>query len=317
MSGAEPVCIALERPDQPEVRALIDALDAYQKPLYPPESHHGIDGAALRDPSLLFAVARDGDEVAVGCGAVLLRPDYAELKRMVTLPAHRGRGVGSAVLRFIEARARERGATRLTLETGTLQHEALRLYERAGYARCEAFGAYRPDPHSVFMTKAVAPAAAARTVSVWRARLPDVADVAPLFDEYRQFYGRSSDPALATDFLQQRLQRGESIVLIARDAGGVACGFAQLYPSFSSVRATRTLILNDLFVTPATRRGGAGRALLETAADVARGRGVTRLRLSTAIDNLPAQRLYESLGWMRDTGYFEYNLDVRPSEERS
>ena len=52
------VSIALESPDQPEVIALIDELDAYQKPLYPPESHHGIDLAALSRTNVLFAVAR-------------------------------------------------------------------------------------------------------------------------------------------------------------------------------------------------------------------------------------------------------------------
>ena len=51
--------IALEPANQPEVVALIDALDAYQIPLYPPESHHGIDLAALSQPHVLFAVALD------------------------------------------------------------------------------------------------------------------------------------------------------------------------------------------------------------------------------------------------------------------
>jgi len=234
---------------------------------------------------------------------------------MVTLPTHRGRGVGTAVLRFVEARARERGATRLTLETGTLQHEALRLYARHGYAPCAPFGAYRPDPHSVFMEKSVAPASQARAVSVWRARLQDVPDVAPLFDAYRQFYGRAADEALASAFIRERLARAESVVLLARDATGAARGFAQLYPSFSSVRAVRTLILNDLFVAPAARQAGVGRALLESAAQFAQDRGITRMKLSTAVENTPAQHLYESLEWVRDTGFFEYNLDVRTQGE--
>ncbi len=310
MSTAEPIRVSLERPDQAGVRALIDALDAYQKPMYPPESHHGIDADALRDPKVLFAVARDADDAIAGCGAVLLTPHYAELKRMFTPPERRGQGVGRALLRFVEAEARARGATRFTLETGYLQHEALRLYERAGYTRCEPFGDYLPDANSVFMEKAVESATVTRAVSVWRATLDDVPDAAPLFDAYRQFYGREPDPALAETFLRERLARRESIVLLARDASGTACGFTQLYPTFSSVRAVRHLILNDLFVPRTARRGGVGQALLHAAAQFARDRGIARMKLSTAIDNAPAQRLYESLGWVRDTGFYEYNLTV-------
>jgi putative acetyltransferase len=310
MSTVEPPRLSLERPDQQEVRALIAALDAYQQPLYPPESHHGIDERSLRDPAVLFAVARGADERVTGCGAVLLTPRYAELKRMFTAPSQRGRGFGTALLRFIEEEARARGATRFTLETGYLQREALRLYERAGYSRCAPFGDYAPDATSVFMEKVVEPFGAPRVVSVWRATVDDVADAAPLFDAYRQFYGRRSELALAEGFLRERLSREESTVLLARDASGTACGFAQLYPVFSSVRASRQLVLNDLFVQRTSRRAGVGHALLDAAARFARSRGVARMKLSTAIDNVAAQRLYDSLGWVRDTGFYEYNLDL-------
>ena len=64
--------VTLEPANQPDVLALIDELDAYQKPLYPPESHHGIDIEALSQPNVLFAVARDGEGVAVACGALVV-----------------------------------------------------------------------------------------------------------------------------------------------------------------------------------------------------------------------------------------------------
>jgi putative acetyltransferase len=300
--------VALERPDQPEVVALIDALDAYQKPLYPPESHHGIDLPALRDPSVLFAVARLRDGSVAACGAVLLTPGYAELKRMFTHSGLRGRGVGAAVLRFVEEAARDRGASRLTIETGIRQPEALRLYERHGYVRCAPFGQYTADANSLFLEKHVTPAEPPCEVSIWHAVGADVDEVAPLFDAYRQFYGRAPDPALARSFLRERLARGESTVLMARDASGIACGFTQLYPSFSSARAAPIAILNDLFVARPARRRGIGRALLEGAARWARDHGLARLKLSTAVSNHPAQRLYESLGWIRDRDFFEYNL---------
>jgi putative acetyltransferase len=146
------VRVALERPDQDDVVALIDALDAYQKPLYPPESHHGIDVAELVGPEVMFAVARDAGS-AVACAAVVIGTQYGELKRMFVRPDRRGRGIGAALLTFLEQAARKRGCRRLMLETGILQHEALAVYVRAGFARCGPFGAYRPDPLSVFMYK--------------------------------------------------------------------------------------------------------------------------------------------------------------------
>ena len=148
--------IALESAAQPEVRRLIDALDAYQMPLYPAESHHGIDIVALSKPDVLFAVARTASQQAVGCGAVVLGPAYGELKRMWVNPDYRGQGIGRAVLDYLESKAQLRGCRRFTLETGVLQPEALTLYQRAGYVRCDPFGDYTEDPNSVFMHKVVA-----------------------------------------------------------------------------------------------------------------------------------------------------------------
>lgn len=145
--------IAFERPDQPEVIALIDELDAYQKPLYPPQSHHGIDIDALMQPHVRFAVARTQEGAAAGCGAVVLNDGWGELKRMFVRPALRGQGVAQRILVLLEAAARERGFALMRLETGVSQPEALRLYERAGYLRRAPFGDYGPDPLSVFMEK--------------------------------------------------------------------------------------------------------------------------------------------------------------------
>ncbi|WP_127999568.1 GNAT family N-acetyltransferase [Piscinibacter defluvii] len=151
--------IRLEAPDQPEVLALIEELDAYQKPLYPAESHHGIDIAALSRPGVLFAVARDDGGRAVGCGAIVLEAERGELKRMYTRPGQRGQGVASALLQRLEAEALARGCRQFLLETGYLQAAAIALYERFGYRRCGPFGDYVDDPNSVFMHKPAAPAA--------------------------------------------------------------------------------------------------------------------------------------------------------------
>ena len=138
---------------QPEVIALIEALDAYQKPLYPPESHHGIDLAALSQRNVIFAVARDAQGAAVGCGAVVIEASLGELKRMYVRPERRGRRIAHALLAFLEAEASRRGCTRLMLETGVRQPEAHGLYARSGYVRCGPFASYVDDPNSVFMSK--------------------------------------------------------------------------------------------------------------------------------------------------------------------
>ncbi|MBU6246722.1 MAG: GNAT family N-acetyltransferase [Xanthomonadaceae bacterium] len=152
------------------------------------------------------------------------------------------------------------------------------------------------------------------TLSVRNADLDDLDHLAPLLDAYRQFYGQPSDPARARDFLAERLARGESLVLLA-ERDGEAAGFTQLYPLFSSVRLVRTWLLNDLFVVPSARRGGVARALLQAAAEQARARGAASVSLSTALDNAPAQALYESLGWVRDTRFCEYGLTLRASPD--
>jgi ribosomal protein S18 acetylase RimI-like enzyme len=146
------------------------------------------------------------------------------------------------------------------------------------------------------------------TPHIHLATLADLDTLVPLFDGYRQFYRQASDPERARDFLAERLGRDESRILLALDETGAGLGFTQLYPLFSSVRAVRTYLLNDLFVASTTRRRGVARALLIAAAEHARKLGAASLSLSTALDNLPAQALYESLGWQREQGFCEYVL---------
>jgi len=141
-----------------------------------------------------------------------------------------------------------------------------------------------------------------------RAGVADLDALAPLFDGYRRFYGQPGDVARARDFLQARLDAGESVVLLAtRD--GAAVGFTQLYPLFSSVRTARLWLLNDLFVDPTTRRGGVGRALLAAAADFARADGAAGLVLETGRDNAAARALYRAAGWHEDASQW-YSLPL-------
>jgi GNAT superfamily N-acetyltransferase len=141
-----------------------------------------------------------------------------------------------------------------------------------------------------------------------RAASKDLDDLVPLFDGYRQFYGQRSDEAAARTFLDERMERGESVIYLAYTGPHEAAGFTQLYPSFSSVSLKPLWILNDLFVRSDIRRGGVGRALLERARQHAAETGAKGLILSTAVTNKPAQTLYESCGWQRDDEFMHYHL---------
>jgi len=149
------MAIALESPDQPEVIALIAELDAYHDSLYPPESRHYLDLASLKQPNVVFAVARDDNGRAIGCGAIVLGTDAGELKRMYVSPHGRGRGVAKRLLALLESQALGAGCKLLRLETGPYQPEALALYAAAGYERRGPFGGYSNDPLSVFMQKRI------------------------------------------------------------------------------------------------------------------------------------------------------------------
>jgi len=144
--------------------------------------------------------------------------------------------------------------------------------------------------------------------TIRQATIHDLDTLAPLFDDYRQFYGQVSDLRRARDFLAERFRHHESLILLARNEQREGVGFVQLYPLFSSVRMARTYVLNDLFVVLAARRQGVAAALMTAAADHARALGAARLSLSTARDNASAQALYASLGWRRDQQFCDYEL---------
>ncbi|HEX9173410.1 MAG TPA: GNAT family N-acetyltransferase [Telluria sp.] len=154
--------IAFETPDQPEVHGLIGELDAYLYSLYPAENVYALDLSSLLHPSVLFAVVRNAAGAAVGCGAIVMKPAYGEVKRMYIRPQARGQGLARLLMETLEAKAVEKGCRAFMLETGPTQPEALILYERLGYQYRGAFGDYPDDPLSVFMQKTAGQGAAAR-----------------------------------------------------------------------------------------------------------------------------------------------------------
>jgi ribosomal protein S18 acetylase RimI-like enzyme len=148
--------------------------------------------------------------------------------------------------------------------------------------------------------------------TVRRARRDDLDALAPLFDAYRRFYEQPGDIALASAFLNDRLERGESVIFVA-EAEQQLLGFCQLYPSWCSVAAARIFVLYDLFVDDGVRRAGVGRQLMLAAQAFGRAAGAARLDLSTARTNARAQALYESLGWRRDDVFLTYSLSLEPA----
>ena len=156
------------------------------------------------------------------------------------------------------------------------------------------------------------------TLSVRPAALADLPAVASLFDSYRQFYEQQPALEAAAAFIRARMENSESTILIAEDTTATAkatasgpLGFCQLYPSFCSVEIAPIFVLYDLFVTPAARGAGAGKALLRAAHDHAAAHGAKRLDLATAKTHHPAQGLYESRGCVRDEVFYAYNLRVK------
>lgn len=146
-------CIVREDPDQADIIELLRASDVLMAELYPTESNHLLDVAALQRPEVTFFVVREAG-AAVGCGAWVRRDARgAELKRMFVTPAARGRRLGRGVLQAIEADAQKAGIAEMKLETGVLQPEALGLYRSNGYVECAPFAPYQFDPLSVFMSK--------------------------------------------------------------------------------------------------------------------------------------------------------------------
>jgi len=145
--------------------------------------------------------------------------------------------------------------------------------------------------------------------TVRQATIQDLEQLVPLFDGYRQFYGRASDVAAAREFLLARFTHNESTLFIAHE-GERTIGFTQLYPSFSSISLARIFVLNDLFVHEHARRKGVASALLSAAVNFATALGADRLSLSTAITNDAAQALYHSAGWKRDDQFLAYDFPI-------
>lgn len=146
--------IEIDNLERPQVIAL---LEEHLQDMYatsPPESVHALDVSKLKLPSITFWTGWDGEQL-LGCVAMSqLEDGHAELKSMRTTPSARKQGVASRLLNHVIEQAKHQGIQRLSLETGSMAffEPAHRLYEKHGFAYCEQFGDYQPDPNSRFMT---------------------------------------------------------------------------------------------------------------------------------------------------------------------
>ncbi|MGG0824748.1 GNAT family N-acetyltransferase [Paenibacillus turicensis] len=144
---------------------------------------------------------------------------------------------------------------------------------------------------------------------VEQATIHDVPQLAILFDQYRVFYGQASDVEGAKQFLLDRFNHAESVILVAKDNANIV-GFTQLYPTFSSISMQRSWILNDLYVAEEHRKQGIAEQLLEQAKRFAMITNAKGIALSTAPTNKQAQALYEKLGYVRDDEFYNYFLGL-------
>jgi putative acetyltransferase len=144
----------------PDAFMLITELEAELSATYSTEQRHGLSMDRIFCTNVSFFIARLAGD-AVGCGGIAIADGLAEVKRMYVRRNARRRGVAAAILARLEEEARARGTNLLVLETGDAQQSAIRLYERAGFRRCAAFGEYAKMPQaaiqrSVFFGKQIA-----------------------------------------------------------------------------------------------------------------------------------------------------------------
>ncbi len=141
-------------PHDPEVLALLERHWEFTTDVTPPEHIHALDLDGLTDEAVTMFGLRD-ESGLLGIGALkTIDEHHVEIKSMHTAESARGLGVGRAVLAHLLATARQRGASRISLETGkqTAFQPAISLYEDAGFVRCGPFEGYEANSNSVFMT---------------------------------------------------------------------------------------------------------------------------------------------------------------------
>ncbi len=149
-------------------------------------------------------------------------------------------------------------------------------------------------------------------ISITKADFSDLLELNQLFDEYRKFYEKPSEMEKSEQFLRNRIDNNESEIYIARDKTGVATGFVQLFPLFSSTRLARYWLLNDLFVHPDHRGKGISKALIERAKALCKETDACGMYLETGKDNDIGNNLYPMMGFelMDSVNFYEWEMKI-------
>ena len=138
----------------------------------------------------------------------------------------------------------------------------------------------------------------------------DSEKVGEVFDLYRQFYKKDPDNIISIDYIKQRLTNKESTIFFVEE-NNICIGIVQLYITFDSLELAKKIILYDLFVKSEHRKKGIGTMLMNVSKNFAEKNNISSIELSTAISNGTAQSLYESLGYERDTEFYNYYLSIK------
>ena len=296
------IAIAPAPLDGADAQALIARLNAELTERYPnpADRHFGLSAEQVGAGSGVFLVAALAG-VPVGCGALRRLDDLTgELKRMYVAPEARRLGIGRGLLVELERSARALGLRRLVLETGLHQHEAMAMYERAGFARIPCFGEYEHSGASVCLGKPLA----AELV-----REAEPADIEALVDLCAGLFaedGGRRDPAIDATWPGRGGSRyfadviaGNGSAGLVAEADGVVAGYlVGRLREPGDTRPVRVAVLESMYVRPDRRRGGLGAALVREFRAWAARQGAGRLSVTAYASNTDAIRFYEREGFV-------------------
>ncbi len=284
-----PLIIRPADPREPGPAELLGRSHALMRSLFPAESNHFLSLDELATPDIRFFLA-EAEGAALGTAALAAKRGYGEVKSMFVAEAARGRGVARKLLTVLEAAASARALPLLRLETGSLLHEAHRLYRGFGFRDCGPFGDYAADPHSRFMEKraALPPVRRAGAAEDWAAIRALVAGA------FSYMEGRVDPPSSIARWTPE---------IFAAEAAGCAAFLIEAEGRPVGYVSTKVegedLYLGKLAVDGAWRGRGLGRALVEAAEDEAMRRGLCGLSLQTRIELAENHAAFAAMGFAR------------------
>lgn len=292
-----PVRTRADSPRSPEASALLHASHAYSASLYAPEDNFVLSIDDLCAPDIRFFTAVLDGRV-IGTAALALRAGYGEVKSMFVAPEARGHGAVDALLHRLVAESLALGLPLLRLETGPLNHAAMRVYARHGFVPCGRFGDYPDGPASVFMQRAV-------PVLRRMAPVEDMRPVHALLTGAFAYMDQVIDPPSSMNRMTPRdLAEEAGCAELWVVEGPLACMILTI--------KGETLYLGKLAVADDWRGSGLVRVMIEQAMARARALGLASVSLQTRVELTANQRVFQALGFV-ETGRTAHAGYVRPT----